>query len=269
MWINKETVLCISVASKPGNIGATIHNAAYAELGLNFIYLPRITTSMSETISAIRAIGIRGCSVSMPFKEEAAALVDELSPPALKIGAINTIVNNDGKLYGENTDYFAISKALKEIDKKIETALVLGYGGMAKACLLALEDTLDITPSVAVRPKLSRTIEEHYRVINWDERNEGQYDLIINATPIGMASMAREIPFDVDSCNPNSVVFDAVSSPTVTRLNKEARQRGISFLPGTELALLQSYKQFQLYTGHFPPEKKMREVLYSHLDQNS
>ncbi len=268
MWINKDTVLCISVASKPGNIGATVHNAAYAELGLNFIYLPRITTNMSETTSAIRSMGIRGCSVSMPFKEEAAALVDELSVPASKIGAINTIVNDNGNLYGENTDYIAISKALQEIDKKIETALVLGYGGMAKACLLALEDTLDITPSVAVRPKLSRAIEKRYRVINWDDRNKGQYDLIINATPIGMTSMERYLPLDVQSCDPNSIIFDAVSSPVVTRFNKKARQSGISFLPGIELALLQSYKQFQLYTGHPPPEKKMREALYSYVGQN-
>ena len=96
--------ICISISSDPGNFGKIVHNAGYKALGLNWIYIPFKVTNLQDTIKGIRALGIRGCSVSMPFKETVIPFLDKLAPIAKKTKAVNTIVNDNGYLIGSNTD---------------------------------------------------------------------------------------------------------------------------------------------------------------------
>ena len=106
--LNKDTVLCISLAARPSNIGTRFHNYLYDRLGLDFLYKACTTTDLPAAIGGIRALNIRGCSVSMPFKQDALSLVDRIEPSAAAIGAVNTIVNDGGELTAANTDYLAI-----------------------------------------------------------------------------------------------------------------------------------------------------------------
>lgn len=109
---NKDTQLCISLSGRPGNFGLRFHNHLYVQLGLNFYYKAFSSKDLKGAVTGIRALGIRGCGVSMPFKEACIELVDELDASARAIASINTIVNTDGHLKAYNTDYIAIAQLL-------------------------------------------------------------------------------------------------------------------------------------------------------------
>ncbi len=112
--LSKDTRLCISLAARPSNIGTRFHNYLYDLLGLDFIYKAFTTTDIAAAIGGVRALGIRGCSVSMPFKQDVIALVDRVEDSARAINAVNTIVNDDGRLTASNTDYIAVQRLIDE-----------------------------------------------------------------------------------------------------------------------------------------------------------
>src|SRR5215213_5514216 len=126
--LSKDTRLCISLAGRPSNIGTRFHNHLYDRLGLDFIYKAFTTTDIHAAIAGVRALGIRGCSVSMPFKED-------VIPP------VNTIVNDDGHLTASNTDYLAVQRLIEEhaLDSS-DAVLIRGSGGMASAVGAAFRD---------------------------------------------------------------------------------------------------------------------------------
>ena len=136
--LNKDMQVCMSLAARPSNIGTRFHNYLYDELGLNFIYKAFTTTDLEGAVRGIRALGIRGCSVSMPFKEAIIPLVDVMEPSALAIESVNTVVNDDGVLTASNTDYEAVAALLAEheVDPG-QRVLLRGSGGMAKAVVAA------------------------------------------------------------------------------------------------------------------------------------
>ena len=143
--LSKDTRLCISLAARPSNIGTRFHNHLYDVLGLDFIYKAFTTTDIAAAIGGVRALGIRGCSVSMPFKEDVIALVDEVEPSARAISSVNTIVNDvsvpGGRLTASNTDYLAVQRLIDEhgLDPA-GTVLIRGSGGMASAVGAAFRD---------------------------------------------------------------------------------------------------------------------------------
>lgn len=109
--ITKDTQLCISLSARPTSIGTRFHNHLYEALGLDFVYKAFTTTDITAAIAGVRGLGIRGCGVSMPWKEEVIALVDEMTPSASAIGSVNTIVNDEGRLVAYNTDVIALQAA--------------------------------------------------------------------------------------------------------------------------------------------------------------
>jgi len=106
--------VCISLAARPSNLGTRFHNYLYDELGLNFIYKAFTTDDLEGAVRGIRALGFRGCSVSMPFKEAIIPLVDVMAPSALAIESVNTVVNDNGVLTASNTDFEAVLQLLRE-----------------------------------------------------------------------------------------------------------------------------------------------------------
>ncbi len=140
--LSKDTRLCISLAARPSNIGTRFHNYLYDLLGLDFIYKAFTTTDIAAAIGGVRALGIRGCSVSMPFKQDVIALVDKVEDSARAINAVNTIVNDDGHLTASNTDYIAVQRLIDEhgLDGS-QSVLVHGSGGMASAVGAAFRDS--------------------------------------------------------------------------------------------------------------------------------
>lgn len=139
--LNKDTTVCMSLAARPSNFGTRFHNFLYDALDLDYLYKAFTTTDLAAAIGGVRALGIRGCAISMPFKEACIPMVDELDPSAKAIDSVNTIVNTNGYLKAYNTDYIAIAKLLAEHQVSNQLTFVLrGSGGMAKAVACALKD---------------------------------------------------------------------------------------------------------------------------------
>lgn len=112
--LNKDTTICMSLAARPSNFGTRFHNYLYDAMDLDYLYKAFTTRDLKAAIGGVRALGIRGCAISMPFKEECIPMLDELDASAKAINSVNTIVNNDGYLKAYNTDYIAIATLLKQ-----------------------------------------------------------------------------------------------------------------------------------------------------------
>lgn len=270
--ITKDTQLCISLAARPSNIGTRFHNYLYAELGLDFVYKAFTTGDLAAAVGGIRALGIRGCGVSMPFKEDVLAFVDEVHPSAAAIESVNTLVNDGGRLIAYNTDYLAVGSLLAEHEMPMSGPVAVhGSGGMAKAVVAALRGAgaLDVT-LVARNEDRGRALAERYQaswVSSWESLlRAGHPQLAVNATPIGMAggpgAGALAVPEDVvRSC---AAIIDVVAVPARTPLLDLAATRGIPAVAGTDIIARQAAEQFVLYTGVRPdPGVLERAAAYS------
>lgn len=250
--LNKDMSVCISLAGRPSNLGTRFHNFLYDELGLNFIYKAFTTDDIEGAIRGVRALGIRGCSVSMPFKEAVIPLVDVIEESARAIESVNTIVNDDGVLTASNTDYEAIALLIEEhrLDPA-QRVLVRGSGGMAKATVAAFRGAgFDEVTVVARNAELGPAIAEQYGY-EWVATDpEPGADLIVNVTPLGMAGAdADALAFSREHIGAAEAVFDVVAFPAETPLIRAAREAGKTVITGAEVHALQAAKQFERYTG--------------------
>jgi len=256
---------CISVSKNPGKVGETIHNAGYKHLGLNFQYKAFSSNDISGVIKGVRALGIKGCSISMPFKEKVISLVDELDPLAKQSKAVNTIVNNNGHLIGYNTDVLGIKNCLKSIKiQKNKKILLLGAGGGARAILVALKNLKFKNIVLSNRTsKKGKQVAKDFDIefIQWSKRSNIDAIIIINATPIGMHPNSNLLPISQKSIIHAKLIIDIVVKPPNTKLIKVANSKKIPTIDGTEMALNQAYEQFKLYTGKKAPKDIMQKAL--------
>ncbi|NYD67119.1 shikimate 5-dehydrogenase [Agromyces atrinae] len=250
--LNKDMSVCISLSARPSNLGTRFHNFLYDELGLNFVYKAFSTDDIEGAIRGVRALGFRGCSVSMPFKEAVIPLVDIVEPSAAAIESVNTIVNDDGVLRASNTDYEAIaaliaSNGLAPTDR----VLVRGSGGMAKAVVAAFRGAgFDRVTVLARNEAAGRRLAEKYDYEWVGTEPEHVADIIVNVTPIGMAGTdADELAFSEAQIERADTVFDVVAFPAETPLIAAGRARGARVITGAEVIALQAARQFERYTG--------------------
>ena len=218
--INKDTVMCMSLSARPSNFGTRFHNYLYDALGLDYFYKAFSTQDIVGAIAGVRALNIRGCAISMPFKEACIPLVDELAPSAKAIDSINTIVNTNGHLKAYNTDYSAIA-----------------HGTI-----------------VARNEQTGRQLAELYGFA-WQADAAGlEADLLLNTTPIGMPGSPEEaeLAFSEAHIAAARVVFDMVAAVSGTPLIHAAHAAGKTVIRGTEVFALQAVEQFVLYTGIRP-----------------
>jgi shikimate dehydrogenase len=257
--LNKDMTLCISLAARPSNIGTRFHNYLYDALGLNFIYKAFTTTDLPAAIGGVRALGIRGCSVSMPFKEAVIPLVDRMDLSATAIESVNTVVNDDGVLSAYNTDYLAVASLLQQHQVPAGSSVMLrGSGGMAKAVAAALRDNGFTEVTIVARNEhTGRKLAGLYGFGWQPEPGDGRADLLINVTPVGMAGADEEaLSFDLEAVSDARTVFDVVAFPAETPLILAAREAGKQVITGAEVIALQAAEQFTLYTGVRPtPEQ--------------
>jgi shikimate dehydrogenase len=254
--LSKDTAVCISLAARPSNIGTRFHNYLYDALGLDFIYKAFSTGDIAAAIGGVRALGIRGCSVSMPFKQQVIALLDVVEPAAKAIDAVNTIVNDDGRLTGTNTDYIAVQALVgaHHVDPAMG-ALIRGSGGMASAVATALRD-LGFNDAVIVARNEQAGRQLAGRLgFRWRPDLTGlAAPILVNATPIGMAGGPGEgaAAFDDTLIGRAHIVFDVVAVPSETPLVAAARAAGTETITGAEVIALQAAEQFERYTGVRP-----------------
>jgi shikimate dehydrogenase len=266
-----ETIASVKICCLIGDpvehsLSPLIHNAAYKALGINYSYITLQVKDIERAIETIRARGIRGASVTTPHKVSVLKYLDRLDPPAQAIGAVNTIVNDDGVLTGYNTDGDAALKALEEVTVLGGKRVVLiGSGGAALAIAAALKEKnvnliiLNRTESKA-RQLAKKVNAEDYGSL---ERLSlvASADILINATTVGIASATEETIISREFLHDHLTVFDIVYNPRETRLLREAKERGCAVVYGYRMLLYQAAQQFELFTGHPAPLKVMESTL--------
>jgi len=258
--ITKDTVLCMSLAGRPTNIGTRFHNYLYAELGLDYVYKAFTTTDLEGAVRGIRALGIRGCGVSMPYKEACIEYVDGMDDSAHAIQSVNTIVNTDGVLDAYNTDYIAVRRLLAEHEVPTQAWFAVhGSGGMAKAVIAALRDSGYRTGIVLARnERAGRALAEHYGYTWQSTLSANRPQLLINATPVGMSGgpASDDLSFPEEVVKAADTVFDVVAAPALTPLVRLASDLGKRVITGAEVIKLQALEQFVLYTGVRPTDEQ-------------
>jgi shikimate dehydrogenase len=245
--------VCISLAARPTNVGTRFHNYLYDELNLNFIYKAFTTTDLEGAVRGIRALGFRGASISMPFKEAIIPMLDDLEPSAKAVNSVNTVVNNNGVLTGSNTDFEAVLSLVRYAPIGLGSkVLVRGSGGMAKAVVAAFKEAGFETLTVTSRNKdAGSTLAIKFGYV-FDEHalDKTSFDFLVNVTPIGMTGdNESELAFSTEMIAAASSVFDVVASPSETPLIAEARSQGKHLLTGAQVHALQAALQFEKYTG--------------------
>lgn len=262
--INKDTTLCMSLAARPSNFGTRFHNFLYDALDLDYIYKAFTTTDLAAAIGGVRALGVRGCAISMPFKEACIPMVDELDPSAKAIDSVNTIVNTNGYLKAYNTDYIAIAKLLNEHQVSSDLVFALrGSGGMAKAVACALKDAGFKKGYIVARNEAAGKQLAGLYGFNWAPDMTGvQADMLINVTPIGMAggADAETLAFTESAIEQAKVIFDVVALPAETPLIRYARTLGKKVITGAEVFAIQAVEQFVLYTGIRPSDELFQQA---------
>jgi shikimate dehydrogenase len=259
--LSKDTRLCISLAGRPSNIGTRFHNYLYDVLGLDFIYKAFTTTDIVAAIGGVRALGIRGCSVSMPFKQDVIELVDDVEQSAKSIDAVNTIVNDDGHLTASNTDYIAVARLIAEHGlQPAQSVLLRGSGGMANAVAAAFRDIGFQQGTVVARnTDTGRALAQRLGYEYASEVGTQTADVIVNVTPVGMAGGPEEhdLAFGDATIARARTVFDVVAFPSETPLIAAARAAGIAVVTGAEVIALQAAEQFERYTGVRPSAEQI------------
>jgi len=260
--------ICLSIGY-PMNTSRSpsIHSEGYKKLGIDdkFIYL-RVEVkpeNLKMAIDGVRGLGIRGVSVTMPHKQTVLKYLDKIDKDAKIIGAVNTIVNDNGKLTGFNTDYIGALMALEEkINLKGKNAAVIGAGGAARAIVYGLTKrnarVTIFNRSLDKAKILGQEFGCEYKSLNsLDEISKA--DIVINATSVGMNE--DKSPINKKFLNKNQVILDVVYTPKETRLIKDAKEKGATVIFGYEMLLYQGVEQFRLYTRLDAPIDAMREAL--------
>jgi 3-dehydroquinate dehydratase/shikimate dehydrogenase len=252
------------------SMGYLIHNRAFKEIDSPDIYVPFLVDNAEKFFSEFSDL-FAGLSVTMPFKEDLAPLLNRVDPMAQKIGAINTVVREGQAWVGYNTDCSGALQALQEqIELKGKKVLIIGAGGTAKAIgfgVVAEGAQLTVTYN-----RNRQKGEDLAQALNCDlvsirELGERSFDVVINCSPVGMHPDTGETPLSSRHLKAGMVVFDSVYNPPETRLIREARQAGCMVIPGTELFLNQAAAQFELWTDGKAPRDAMREVLMERIRQ--
>ncbi|MCR4290703.1 MAG: shikimate dehydrogenase [Candidatus Scalindua sp.] len=268
--INKETKLYGIIGNPVSHsMSPAIHNAAFIEKGLNNVYVPLKITDIGTFMKEYRKIDFHGFSVTIPHKESVLPFLDDIDLTAKRIGAINTIVNQNGKLTGYNTDCMAavmgLESSLKEANKTLNNKKIsiIGAGGAARAIAFGLKEKgCDITI-------FNRTIERAEKLSNEVKCRFGSFkkihkldsDILINTTSIGMFPNVDQTPVPDNILKEGMIVFDAVYNPIETRLLREANGKGCHTINGLSMFINQAAEQFRLWTNIDPPVELMTNVV--------
>jgi 3-dehydroquinate dehydratase/shikimate dehydrogenase len=246
------------------SLSPTIMNAAFRRENVNAVFLALHAKTLKDVLTCVREIPIHGISVTMPYKEAILPHLDNTDSHTAKIGACNTVVRaQDGKLYGFNTDAAGVVRPLERRLPTLEGAriLVLGAGGAARAAVFGLKErgaeVYILNRSSAPARKLAHRARA--RFMKRPDLKKMAFDVIINATPVGMGN-TRETPLQDKEINAR-YVFDMVYDPAETRLLKLARERGAQIIPGIEMFVHQAARQFEIWTGKPAPWDEMLRVV--------
>lgn len=272
--IDANTIVCAVVGSPiRHSFSPAIHNAGYKHLGLNAVYVAFEVTDVRRALEGIRALGIRGVSVTIPHKVAIMKYLDKIDPIAEMIGAVNTVINKKGTLVGYNTDWVGALTALQEKTKLTgKKVLVLGAGGSAKAIIAGLlTENLKVTVAVRDVQKAQKALKRFKKIAIEPISPETieRSDIIINTTPIGMHPHENHSLVPASSLHAGHVIFDIVYNPKETMLIRNAQEKGCTIVYGYKMLLYQAIDQFRLMTDENPPVEVMEKALINMLSSRT
>jgi shikimate dehydrogenase len=252
------------------SLSPLMHNSAFVHLGINAVYLAFDVEKIGPAVSALRAFNMGGASVTIPHKVSVMDHLDSVDPLARAMGAVNTIVNRDGHLFGCNKDGAGAVAALggkKALAGK--NLVVIGSGGAARAIAFAAKECgaslfiVNRREDEAQARALADELLCPFTLLG--QIDNLPCDILINATPVGMTPNEGKTPVDKSFFKPHMKVMDAVYSPLETRLLREAKQAGCQAVEGVNMFICQGTEQFALWTGQDAPIDIMQSVVYKAL----
>jgi shikimate dehydrogenase len=277
--ISGKTTVC-GIIGDPieHTISPAMHNAMYKTLGLDFVYIAFRVASvvLEQAIAGMKALNVRGLNVTIPHKVAVIPFLDRLDVLANKIGAVNTIVNDNDVLTGFNTDATGFLKALfeKDVRPSGKKVLLLGAGGAARAIGFALAEEgahltiLNRKEEISWARDLAKCLSEEYkgkvdaRELTRENLSKAipDTDILVNATSVGMSPNINQSPVPADLLCANLIVFDIVYNPEQTRLLREAKEAGARTISGLEMLVWQGVEAFERFTGKKAPVELMRDA---------
>ncbi|WP_409301808.1 shikimate dehydrogenase [Peribacillus sp. SCS-155] len=261
------------------SVSPDIHNDAFSRYNLNSFYhhFHVTPTKLEDAVKGMKAIGVRGFNVTIPHKTAIIPHLDEVDETARAIGAVNTVVNRNGRFVGYNTDGFGYLLALKEEynqsldDKRI---LLIGAGGAARGiyCTLVKEGIANVDIANRTVEKAKELVndcpyENHTRVfsIHEAETNLNQYDILINTTPEGMSPHTERMPLQLHKLKNDAFVSDIIYNPLKTKLLEAAEQKQAMIQNGLGMFAFQAALAFEIWTGIFPEVERMKQIVLNKL----
>lgn len=257
------------------SLSPAMHNAAFKSLSLDNVYIAYKVASgeLESAIESLRSVRVSGFNVTIPHKTAVSQYLDEVDHLSRKAGAVNTVVSNDGKFKGYNTDIQGFLQPLinRHTDFKGLSVLLFGAGGSARAVVISLSSVNGISKLVIASRTSSKSLElsrlaelsglpcsalmvEEAKVM------AKHCDLIVNATPVGLQS--NESILGIEDIERNSIVYDLVYRPVMTKLLENACNKGARVIYGYEMLLEQGAQAFEIWTGLKAPIPAMKKALF-------
>jgi 3-dehydroquinate dehydratase/shikimate dehydrogenase len=237
------------------SLSPAMHNAAFRQAGIDAVYVPLAAASADDFVRFAEAFGVRGASVTIPYKTAIFERIAELDEIARRVGAVNTIRRDDDRWAGTNTDVHGFLAPLRELGNlRNSRAAILGAGGAARAVAVALASEGARVSVFARDPARARPVA----AIGGGEAGTwppppGTWDLLVNATPVGMSPDADATPLPGYRFVPGTTVYDLIYNPTDTRLLREAAAAGCRTIGGLAMLAAQAERQFEWWTGRRAP----------------
>lgn len=229
------------------SLSPAFHNEEYSKRGHNAVLLAFENEDLAGLVQALRNLKIGLTAVTLPFKEDILPLLDGLDPLAQRLGSANTVLNVNGKLKGFNTDYLGIKSALEGVELNGKKVLLLGAGGVAKPVAAFVNDSgAELLCMNRNRERAEEVVKVFGGRVVEDLRDE-TFDIVINATPLGLAPNVNETPLDAQWLRAGQVVFDIVYNPEETRLLREAKAAGAESRSGLLMFKAQALEQIRLW----------------------
>ncbi len=284
--VSGNTKICALIGDPVEHtMSPAMHNAAFKKLGLDFAYIPfRVEPpDLARAVAGLRALNVRGFNVTIPHKVSVIPLLDSLDPAAGKIGAVNTVVNDGGRLKGYNTDGegFLMALTAKDIEPAGKNVVVLGAGGASRAISYVLAEKgahltilnrkieLDWAEDIArlIKKELRKNVRVGELVPSTLSPALEEADILVNATSVGMSPAAAKSPVPSRLLRRRLLVFDIVYNPMTTRLLGEAKAAGARVIGGVEMLAWQGALAFEKWTGRPAPLALMRRQAVKMLER--
>ena len=253
------------------SLSPLMHNATFKKMKIDAHYIPFCIKNLEDAVRGIRGLNIRGVSITIPFKTTVMPYLDEVDQSSLRIGAVNTILNDGkGKLKGYNTDWIGLIRDLEEfLEIRGKTFAILGAGGAARAAVFGLlkEGGFPVIVNRSIEKGEGMASEFGCPFYPLSEIEKIKADCLINTTPVGMAPDGEKSPLGRESIVNFRWVMDIIYNPLKTKLLRDAEEAGCTVLPGVGMFVHQGAEQIKIWTGMEPPRAFMKKIVLERLKE--